>query len=215
MTRPRRTSASHDALRAERRHGYGPDGHERTRLAQAAARLIAEHGMTDWSSAKRKAARELGLPERAALPGDDEIEDALVEYHALFGGERHRAMLRTRRAEALVWLRNLARFDARLVGAVAGGWATGHSDIRIELCADDSKAVELALLNAGVDYRTMPARVADDAHELYVETPRGGVRLSVRTPGAMRARPRRDRHGREVLRLDAVAVEALLTGSEP
>jgi hypothetical protein len=215
MTRPRRTSASRDALRAERRHGFGPDGHARARLAQAAARLIAEHGIADWSAAKRKAARELGLPERAALPGDDEIEDALVEYQALFGGERHRAMLRMRRTEAVVWLRNLARFDARLVGAVAEGWATEHSDIRIELCADDSKAVELALLNAGVDYRTMPTRSADDAHEFCVDTPRGGVRLSTRTPGAMRARPRRDRHGREVARLDAEAVEALLKGSEP
>lgn len=210
MTRPRRTSAAHDALRAERRHGYGPDGHLRAQLAQAAARLIAEHGMADWSAAKRKAARELGAPERAALPGDDEIEDALVEYQALFGGERHRAMLRTRRTEAIVWLRNLARFDARLVGAVAEGWATEHSDIRIELCADDPKAVELALLNAGVDYRTMPTRNADDAHELYVETPQGGVRLSARTPGAMRTRPRRDRQGRERRRLDAAAVEALL-----
>ena len=215
MSRPRRLSASQDALRAERRHGYGPDGQSRTRLAQAAARLIAEHGMADWSAAKRKAARELGLPERAALPGDDEIEDALVEYQALFGGERHRAMLRTRRAEALVWLSHLARFDARLVGAVAEGWATEHSDIRIELCADDSKSVELALINAGVEFRTMPARGADDAHDVYVETPRGGVRLCTRSPGAMRARPRRDRQGRDERRLDAAAVEALLKGSEP
>ena len=37
-----------------------------------------------------------------------------------------------------------------------------------------------------------------------------GVRLSVRTPYAMRARPRRG-----ALRLDAAAVEALLAGSEP
>lgn len=213
MSRPRRPSASHEALRAGRRHGFGPDGQDRTRLAQAAARLIAEHGMNDWSTAKRKAARELGLPDRVALPGDDEVEDALVEHHALFGGERHRAMLHERRTEALGWLRHLARFDARLVGAVAEGWASVHSDIRIELCADDSKAVELALLNAGVDYRTMPSAGAGDVHELYVDTRRGGVRLSVLTPAAMRARPRRDRHGREASRLDAAAVEALLAGS--
>lgn len=210
MTRPRRSTAAHEARRAERRQGLGPDGHERTGLAQATARLIAEHGMADWTAAKRKAARQLGLPERAALPGDDEVEDALVEYHALFGGERHRAMMRARREEALVWLRNLARFDARLVGGVAEGWATEHSDIRIELTADDSKTVELALLNAGVDYRTLPSRGAGEAHELYVETRRGGVRLSVRSIAAMRARPRRDRHGREEPRLDAGAVEALL-----
>ena len=34
----------------------------RSRIAQTAARLIAEHGLTDWNAAKRKACRELGLP---------------------------------------------------------------------------------------------------------------------------------------------------------
>ena len=34
---------------------------DRARIAQAAARFIAEHGVTDWTQAKRKAARLLGL----------------------------------------------------------------------------------------------------------------------------------------------------------
>ena len=68
-----------DDRRSERRDDYPADGHERSGIAQVAARLIAEHGIADWSLAKRKAARQLGLPERAALPGDDEIEAALVE----------------------------------------------------------------------------------------------------------------------------------------
>ena len=206
----KRSTGMDEARRAARRQGFGPDGEERASLAQAAARLIAEHGIADWSYAKKKAARELGLPERGVLPGDDEVEDALAEYHALYGGDEHRAMIRTRRIEALTWLRNLAAFDARLVGGVAAGWATEHSDIRIEVCADDSKTVEIALLNAGVAFRPMPARAGDDAYDLYVDTPRGGVCLRVRTPGAVRSRPRRDRHGREALRLDAGAVERLL-----
>jgi hypothetical protein len=37
-----------DHLRRER---------DRIRIAQAAARLIVEHGLTDWTLAKRKAAR--------------------------------------------------------------------------------------------------------------------------------------------------------------
>ncbi|MEO8486000.1 MAG: hypothetical protein ABI585_06630 [Betaproteobacteria bacterium] len=213
MTRARRTTAGHEARRAARRQGLGPDGAERASVAQVAARMIAEHGIDDWSAAKRKAARELGLADRAALPGDGEIEDALAEYHELFGGERHREMIRTRRTEALGWLRNLARFDARLVGGVAAGWATEHSDIRIELAADDAKSVEIALLNADIAFRPFPDRSADEGYDLYVDTPRGGVRLQVRTPGSMRARTRRDREGREALRLDAAAVEALLSES--
>ena len=206
----RRSTAAYEARRAARRQGLGPDGHERASLAQIAARMIAEHGIDDWSAAKRKAARELGLPERAALPRDDEIEDALADYHAIFGGDEHAAMLRTRRTEALTWLRNLAQFEPRLVGGVAAGWATEYSDIRIELVAEDTKSVEIALLNAGIAFRAMPDRMHDDAYDLYVDTPRGGVRLRVRTPGAMRGRPRRDRHGRDELRLDADAVAKLL-----
>ena len=53
----------------------------RVRIAQAAARLIVEHGITDWTLAKRKAARQLMLPEREALPGDDEVAAALAGLH--------------------------------------------------------------------------------------------------------------------------------------
>ena len=209
MSRQRRSTASHEARRAERRQGLGPDGYERASLAQAAARLIAEHGIVDWSYAKRKAARKLGLPERAALPRDDEVEDALAEYHELFGGDEHRAMIRERRTEALAWLRRFASLDARLVGGVAAGWASEHSDIRIELATDDAKAVEFALLNDGIEYRPLPGD-RDDAGEYYIDTRRGGVRLSVRTIGATRSRPRRGRRGRGAVRLDAEAVERLL-----
>ena len=209
MSRRSRTTEAYEARRAERRQGLGPDGYERASLAQAAARLIAEHGIADWSYAKRKAARELGLPDRAALPRDDEVEDALAEYAAIFGGDEHRAMIRERRREALDWLRRFASRDARLVGGVAAGWATEHSDIRIELACDDAKAVELDLLNARIEFRPLPGD-DDGGGEYSIETRRGGVRLSVRTPGAMRSRSRRDRGGREIVRLDAEAVERLL-----
>jgi len=213
MSRRARPTADFEARRAERRQGPGSDGHERTSLAQAAARLIAEHGIADWSYAKRKAARELGLPDRASLPRDDEVEDALAEYHAIFGGDEHRAMIRERRREALEWLRRFADRGARLVGGVAAGWATEHSDIRIEVEEDDAKSIELELINARIEFRPLPGD-EDGAGEYYIETRRGGVRLSVRTRGALRSRPRRERGGRAVLRLDATAGERLLE-SEP
>lgn len=189
-----------------------PDGrgaHNRTRIAQAAAKLIAEHGITDWSLAKRKAVRSLMLPDREALPGDDEIAAALAEYHALFGGDAHAAILRAQREEALRWMRRLSEFEPLLTGGVAAGWATEHSDIRLELVANDAKLVELALLNAGVAYRAMQSD-RDGAAELFVEASAGGLRLSVRAPADARQRPRRDRHGHEEIRLDEAALAALL-----
>jgi hypothetical protein len=191
-----------------RNRGYdaaGRDAQDRTRIADLAARLIAEHGLANWSLAKRKAVRQLMLPERTALPGDDEIEAALAAHHALFGGDEHTATLRAQREEALAWLRTLAAFEPMLAGGVAAGWATEHSDIRIELVADDSKTVELALINGNVRYRVAPEDSQHAAPELLIDTPRGGVRLIVRTPSAARQRPRRDE-----ARLDAAKLAELL-----
>jgi hypothetical protein len=211
--RSSRPTARFEARRAERRQGLTSDGAQRATIAQAAARLIAEHGLSDWSLAKRKAARALDLPERAALPNDEEVEEALREYHALFGGDAHAASLRAQREEALVWMKRLAPFRPLLVGGVAEGWATEHSDIRLELTADDAKSVELALVNGGCAYRTLPAKGGDAPSELYVDTSRGGIRLTVRSTAAARQLPRRDRHGQDEIRLDADALGRLLDGS--
>ena len=186
------------------------DAQNRVRIADLAARLIAEHGLSDWSLAKRKAVRQLMLPERTALPGDDEVEAALAAHHALFGGDAHAASLRSQREEALRWLRALEAFAPTLVGGVAAGWATAHSDIRIELVADDAKSVELALINGNVAYRVAPGVSQRAAPELLIDTPHGGVRLVVRTPIAARQRPRRDRRGGDEARLDARALAQLL-----
>jgi hypothetical protein len=195
----------------ERGRGRGDDARaaqDRVRIAQAAARLIAEHGLTDWSLAKRKAARQLMLPDTAALPSNDEIEAALVDHHALFGGEAHAATLRAQRGEALSWMKRLAPWEPLLVGGVAAGWATVHSDVRLELVADDPKAVEMALAGAGVAYAAVPPRGDGEAHavELFIATPRAGIRLSILSPQQRRNRPRRD----DEPRLAADAVTALL-----
>jgi hypothetical protein len=204
----------HSALRGR---PYGPDPFgsaikDRARIAQGAAKLIAEHGITDWSLAKRKAARELLLTARTALPDDEEVEAALAEYHALFGGEAHRLRLRGQREEALVWMRRLAAFAPVLVGGVAKGWATEWSDIRLELVAADDKAVEILLLDRQVPFRSMHAD-RDGPIDLFIETPRGGLRLTVRSPNDAQQRGNRDRHGREAVRLDAAALSALLDES--
>ncbi len=204
--------------RADGRSGRGSEGgrdlHHRAHIAQIAARLIAENGIADWGLARRKAAHQLMLGSRAPMPGDDEIEVALLEHLALFGGAAHAAALAEKRAEALRWMRRLTQFGPTLIGGVAAGWATVHSDIRLELIAVDGKAVELVLLGAGLPYRTMPAD-RDGATELWVDTPHGGLRLSVRTAEGVRQRSQRDRHGRVPARLTEAALAALLQAPNP
>jgi hypothetical protein len=182
------------------------DDQNRQRIAAVAARLIVEHGMTDWSQAKRKAARQLMLSPREGLPGDDEVEAALAEHQAIFGGEEQAQTLREQREEALAWMQRLGEFRPLLVGAVAAGWAGEYSDIRIELTADDPKAVELMLINADVRYGVAPASNADAPPQLMIDTPAGSVRLIVRDPREARQRPRREGEAR----MDAVALARVL-----
>jgi hypothetical protein len=204
----RRTGGA-DTGRDHGRNGEGRARRDRERIAQTAAKLIAEHGLTDWALAKHKAARQLMLPESAALPSNDEIEAALASYHTLFAAEEHDASLRTQRRTALEWMKRLAAWDPVLIGGVAAGWATTHSAIRLELVADDAKAVEIALANEGVRYAALPPRDADAGAELLIETPHASLRVAVLTPAARRNRPRRP----EDPRLSTAAVAALLAES--
>ena len=192
-----------DHLRRER---------DRIRIAQAAARLIVEHGLTDWTLAKRKAARQLMLPETTALPSNEEIEVALADHHALFGGDAHLVALRRQRAEALIWMRRLARWDPLLVGGVAEGWASEHSDVRLELVADDPKTVEMALAGEGIAYAALPPRTDDPAAHLRIDSERASIRLAILTPQQRRNRPRRSDETR--LGVDALA-EMLARADSP
>ncbi len=181
---------------------------DRLQIAQTAARLIAEHGLTDWALAKQKAARQLMLPESTALPSNEEIEQALGSYHSLFAAESHEASLRAQREEALAWMKRLGAWEPLLVGGVAAGWATAHSDIRLELVADDAKVVEIALANERVRYAALPPREDGAGAELLIETPRASLRVAVLTPAARRNRTRRP----DEVRLSVAALAALLEG---
>ena len=187
----------------------------RVRIAQAAARLIAEHGLNDWQAAKRKACRHLGLPDHEALPGNEEVEQALRDYNTLFQGTAQAASLRAQRLDALGWMEKLAQWKPMLTGAVAAGWATEHSEVRLELEAEDAKSVELSLINAGIDYASVPApRGFVEAPQLRVESPRSTVRLVILSPQQRRNRPRRDRDASGEERLNPSQLRALLAAEE-
>ena len=203
---------SRDAGRGKGRAGAARVQQDRARIAQLAARLIAEHGLTDWSAAKRKAQRQLMLPESTALPSNEELTEALQAHHALFDAAAHAESLHAQRAEALVWMKRLAAWAPLLVGGVAAGWATRHSDVRLELVADDPKSVEITLAGAGVHYAALPHRddgVDGRVTHLLIESPRADVRLTIVSEQQRRNRPRHD----EDPRLDAAAVAALLAAS--
>ncbi len=129
-------------------------------IVVAAARLVVEEGL-EYAAAKRRAARDLarhgGRGGRGAgLPSNEAVEDAVREHIALFCAETQPAELAALRRVALDWMRRLAPFRPHLAGAVWRGTATRLSSVHLELYCDDSKAAEIALVNAGVDFELAP-----------------------------------------------------------
>ena len=122
-------------------------------IAATAARLVVEEGM-EYGPAKRRAARALGRnsARSAELPGNDEVEDAVREYLAVFCTDTQPAELAELRRIAARWMEQLASFRPYLTGAVWRGTATRLNAIHLDLYCDDSKAAELALLDRRVDY---------------------------------------------------------------
>jgi len=120
-------------------------------IAAAAARMVVEEGL-EYGPAKRRALKQLGLPKHAPLPSNDELEDEVRDYLALFCADTQPGELRALRELAAVWMERLAEFRPHLCGAVWRGTATRLNNIHLQLYCDDSKSAEIALINQNVDY---------------------------------------------------------------
>jgi hypothetical protein len=132
---------------------------ERSRIAHFAARLIAEDGIEDYAAAKRKAARQAGVPDTRQLPTNEEIDEALRTHQTLYGGDVHVARIRELRAAALEVMAELTRFNPYLTGSVLSGNAGKYADINLHLYTEHGKDVELYLLNQGIAYRSGERRL--------------------------------------------------------
>lgn len=131
------------------------DTQRRLMLAQEAARLIAEHGIEDFRTAKHKAAENLGLSRHGALPNNIEIEQALAEHNRIFFSHQHQDLLAELRNTALSVMYDLRLFGPCLVGPVLSGNITEHSSINLHLFSDTSEIVGMQLSEQGIRHNTM------------------------------------------------------------
>lgn len=145
-----RAQSSRD--RHARRHGGGGNPRlqqRRLRVAQEAARMLAEGGPADYSRAKLKAAQRLGYRDEASLPHNTDVEQALLEYRRLFQPDAG-AVVREARQAALEALEFLAPFQPRLVGPVLDGTADAATPARLHLHSEDPDAVPRFLDQHGI-----------------------------------------------------------------
>jgi hypothetical protein len=131
-------------------------------IAAVAAQLVVDEGL-EYGPAKRRALRQLGLPPRTPLPGNDEVEDAVRDHIAVFCADTQPTELLALRRLAARWMERLAAFRPYLGGAVWHGTATRLSDIYLQLFCDDEKSAEIALIDLGVAYE--PRTVTGFHHE--------------------------------------------------
>ncbi len=125
-------------------------------LLHTAARLVVDEGM-EYGPAKKRALKLLGWAGQVALPTNEALEDAVLEHLELFCADTQPRELAALREIALVWMRRLQPHQPLLTGAVWRGTATRLSDIYIDLFADDSKMVEIDLINKGVAFSSQDA----------------------------------------------------------
>jgi hypothetical protein len=187
----------------------------RSRIAYLAARLMAEDGIEEYALAKRKAARQAGLPDTRELPTNEEIDEALRAYRQIYQAEEHRSRLRALRETAARAMRELARFNPYLTGSVLNGNAGRYADINLQLFTDNEKAVELFLIDRGIPYRTAQARLYAGAEPrtvpVYTVSDDGtDIELTVLSTLDLRMPLRTSTDGKSIERARLTAVEQLL-----
>ena len=181
----------------------------RNSIAAVAARLMAEDGVSDYYHAKKKAARQLGLPDHVAFPDNAEVEAELRAYRELYQAEEHPAVLRALRHSALVLLDLLAPFNPYLTGSVLHGTAGEHSQIDILLFADSAKEVEIFLLNRGLEVCHGQVRGERVEAVLQVDTDTVDANLIVLSPQQERV-IMKHRDGRVRERIKAAELRRML-----
>lgn len=188
----------------------------KTLLAQECARLMAEEGIQDFRTAKRKAALRLAVTDKAILPDNAEIEQALIDHQRLFHADHQAIRLRGLRQTALEAMRFFARFRPRLVGPVLNGTAGPHADIHLHLFTDTPKDVLMFLMEHRVPFETSERRLKlNNGDQACLPVFRFGVGdtyidLTVFTPLAEREAPRSPVDGRPMRRANLAEVQTLL-----
>lgn len=187
----------------------------RSAIAVHAARLMAQDGIEDYGLAKRKAAKQLGVPDSSRLPNNDEIDAALREYQDIYRSDGQHQRIRALREQAIRAMRELAVFDPHLTGSVLSGIAGPYAVVHLQLFTDNPKAVELFLIDRKMPYKTSQSRLYA-GHEprlvpvfsIIVEGT--DIELTVFDSRDLRAPVRATAEGRVIERARLPAVAALL-----
>lgn len=193
----------------------------RYRLAQEAARLMAEEGVRDFRFAKRKAAQHLGLDPRSLhLPTNLEIEQAVDAHQRLFRADSQYAHVRELRDTARAAMHMLGDFEPRLVGPVLAGTASDYPIVQLHVFSDDPERLALFLMERNIPYELSARKLkfgngAQREHPVYRfvagDTP---IDLTVFEVDGIREAPLSPVDGKPMKRGSLRDLDILLTASD-
>lgn len=121
-----------------------------------------ERQETEYFTAKRKAARQLGVEYRfhpGDLPSNAEIRDQIQALANLYEGEKRTENLKEMRLEALAMMRLLAALRPKLLGSVWTGHTRKGSDIDIHVFTNHISAVTSVLDEQNLQYSVERKRI--------------------------------------------------------
>ncbi|MBS1219372.1 MAG: hypothetical protein H6R21_2505 [Proteobacteria bacterium] len=187
----------------------------RSAIAAHAARLMVQDGIEDYRLAKRKAAKQLGIPDARRLPNNDEIDAARREYQDIYQADDQDRRVRALREQAVRAMRDLAAFDPHLTGSVLSGMAGPYATIHLQLFTDNVKAVELFLIDRKIPYNTGQTRLYVGQELRVLPTfsltdENTEIELTVLDTRDLRATLRSSREGRIIERVRLPGLEAML-----
>lgn len=131
-----------------------PKNKLRLEIASTAARFVAEDGIEDFQTAKRKAANRIGVNLDKCMPTNFEVEQALLKYQDLFYKKHQCERLLAMRKGAIKAMRFLKDYNPKLVGPVLNGTATQHSEITIHIFCDEPETIGFLLNEHGIPFET-------------------------------------------------------------
>ena len=138
------------------------DARIRRQIALLAARLMYERQESEYFTAKRKAARQLGVEYKyhpGDLPSNAEIRDQIQSLAQFYEGDQRNENLRAMRLEGLRMMRLLSAFRPRLIGSVLTGHVRKGSDIDLHIFSDHLSAVTSVLDDENLRYAVERKRV--------------------------------------------------------
>jgi hypothetical protein len=194
----------------------------RRQIALLAARLMYERTESEYFTAKRKAARQLGLEHRTRprdLPSNAEIRDQIQTLAQCYEGESRAHNLRQMRLTALAIMRLLDAFHPHLIGSVLTGHIRKGSDIDLHIFASTTSAVTNVLEDQQMRFTVERKRVLKHNEErvfthIHIEGPTN-IELTLYPPDTVNYPFRSSITGKLIERASTQALEKMLHEENP